>query len=315
VITVHLITKNNADVIEKTLASLAPLDQILVGDLGSADATTKICQRYGATVVHLDFDGDYSAVRNQLAEHSETEWNFYLNPGETLVSGHHLLKEKRGGNAYYAQVFQGKMISKEVRLWREVVFENPVFEGIFDESGSVLDIIIYSPGNEVSEETVDLVMEWKEHNPSVPEVHYYESCIWLSKQDYKKYLACAEKYLFCKKTGISSAMTTYYSGLVRLYSTGKVDEAIRAAVTCLAVKPLMAEFWCLLGDAYYKIADYERAREFYDNAILLGNKRPMTDLWPIDIRKYGEHPSTMIKSCTQMLGNTKYIASTAHQSH
>lgn len=312
-ITVHLITKNNADVIEKTLASLPP-SQILVGDLGSTDATTKICHEHKAKVVNLDFDGDYSAVRNQLAERSETEWNFYLNPGETLVSGHHLLEEERGGSAYYAQIFQGKMISKEVRLWRGVSFDNPVFEGIFDESGKVLDVIIYSPGNVITDEMLDLVMAWKDRNPSVPEVHYYESCIWLAKQDYKRYLTCAEKYLFCKKTGISSVMTSYYSGLVRLYSTGKTEEAIRAAVACLAVKPLMAEFWCLLGDAYYKVADYERAIEFYDNAILLGSKRPMADLWPIDIRKYGDHPHRMMKSCTQMLENTKYIISTEHRS-
>ena len=62
----------------------------------------------------------------------------------------------------------------------------------------------------------------------------------------------------------------------------------------------MAEFWCLLGDAYYKNRNYIKAMSFYENAIFLGSRRKTDDEWPLEISKYSEHPNKMIESCRNL---------------
>jgi tetratricopeptide (TPR) repeat protein len=62
----------------------------------------------------------------------------------------------------------------------------------------------------------------------------------------------------------------------------------------------MSEFWCLLGDCYYAIKDYEKSKSFYENALILGNKRLKNDGWPLEISKYKDYPQKMIESCDKI---------------
>ena len=66
----------------------------------------------------------------------------------------------------------------------------------------------------------------------------------------------------------------------------------------------MAEFWCLLGDIFYKIKQYDKAVEFYDNARIIGQRRLMDSDWPMEISKYSSYPEKMIESSKEIIKNT-----------
>ena len=122
----------------------------------------------------------------------------------------------------------------------------------------------------------------------------------MAQKKYKEFLNVAKHYTFLEKSGISYTMTKYYMGLIQLYGFQDIKSCIENAVTCIITNPLMAEFWCLLGDAYYVGKDYKKAQYFYENAIFLGTRRETNDIWPLEISKYKEHPNKMIKSCKEL---------------
>lgn len=306
-ITTHLVTKNHESSIEKTLGSIFPLQRpILVADLGSTDDTVALCKKYGAKVVPMTFSDDYSQIRNDLLSLSKTEWNFYLCPGEILVSGHDQLKEISGKKPYHVQIFRGKIVLKDIRLWRDQTFQNPVFESIFEESDPLEKVMIYDQTKPRLSEEMELVEKWRSRSPGATEPYYYEACILLAQGKHKEFQAVAQRYLFYRKRGMPSTMTRYYWSMVQLFSSNDMTDALPKTVKCISEKPLMAEFWCLLGDIYYKIRDFKKAIAFYENAIALGEKRLQMDDWPLDIAKYKEHPERMIESSDRILTSTKY---------
>ena len=70
--TVEILAYNNQATIDKTLASVADFDEILVIDGGSTDRTRDIARQYGATILEQDARGkrdgqiaDFSLIRNQ----------------------------------------------------------------------------------------------------------------------------------------------------------------------------------------------------------------------------------------------------------
>jgi len=84
---------------------------------------------------------------------------------------------------------------------------------------------------------------------------------------------------------------------------GDLNTAIKHILSCIATNPLMAEFWCLLGDIHYKLKSHIRAAAFYENAIILGEQRLKSDSWPIQISKYKEYPDRMMEKCKNYLEN------------
>jgi hypothetical protein len=79
---------------------------------------------------------------------------------------------------------------------------------------------------------------------------------------------------------------------------GDAKKAARDILACIAARPQMAEFWCLMGDIYYSKRQYVKAKSLYDNAIIAGKERK-DDTWPVDLSKYDEYPNKMIDYCKQ----------------
>lgn len=70
---------------------------------------------------------------------------------------------------------------------------------------------------------------------------------------------------------------------------------------------MMAEYWCLLGDVYYQQSSYEKAKHFYENALVMGARRLRTDAWPMEISKYKAYPNKMMAACDRILAETRVI--------
>lgn len=80
-----LIVRDNERTIRPCLDSLRPwVDEIVVVDTGSVDATAEICREAGARVFHWAWRDDFAAARNQSLSHAWGEWIFCIDSDDTL---------------------------------------------------------------------------------------------------------------------------------------------------------------------------------------------------------------------------------------
>jgi glycosyltransferase involved in cell wall biosynthesis len=81
-----MIVRNEAAALPRCLGSVAALvDEIVVVDTGSADATVAVARDYGATVLRDDFDPvDFAAARNRGLDRATGEFVLVLDADETL---------------------------------------------------------------------------------------------------------------------------------------------------------------------------------------------------------------------------------------
>ncbi len=254
-------------------------------------------------------------LRNDIANKSNCEWHLVLEPWETIVSGHDaILKAIAGPPALYRiMINHGDLITKEARLWHKslnVRWHNPVFESLQpDKDAKTLPVLVAAQSNPHTQQQLEEVRAWRSEQPLSPEPLYYESCLLLSQGKYDEFISKATTYLFnCHHMTMSVAVTRYYLAMVYCHIKKEPRQAAENLLVPLALKPLMAEFWCLLGDIHYFLSkEYHKAQAFYENAKTMGQDRKTADSWPIQLSKYGDYPNQMIDSCRSVIGNRKII--------
>lgn len=309
-LTVQLLIKNNQETIEQTLQSLIGLDaKVVAGNLGCTDDTVNICRKYRVEVVDIPWESDYSKARNRLIT---KDWNLYIEPWEVFADGYeHIRKPKKPG-AFSIQVFSNNIITKELRYWHgdDLKFHNPVYESIPGPTQQLDGVVIFAgqaPDNR--QERLKIAQKWLNREPTKAEPHYYVAMGLLSMGMYRPFIGVAEQYLLRDTSSQSSIMTRYYLAHVMLHCLNDSKSAGKHILSCISAQPLMAEYWCLLGDLYYHQKKYDKAIALYQNAILLGSRRSNDDGWPIEIEKYRDYPKRMIENAKQIKGNTRVIGS------
>lgn len=81
-ISVVLITKNEAHIIEKTLQSLQPeFRDIVIVDSGSTDETISICKNFNCHIIETNWDG-YGANKNKGINAAKNDWILSLDADE-----------------------------------------------------------------------------------------------------------------------------------------------------------------------------------------------------------------------------------------
>ncbi len=88
-----MIVRNNETTIRPCLESIRPwVDEMIVVDTGSTDATPQICAELGAKVSHWPWRDDFSAARNESLQHATGEWLFWMDSDDTMPEecGHRL---------------------------------------------------------------------------------------------------------------------------------------------------------------------------------------------------------------------------------
>jgi tetratricopeptide (TPR) repeat protein len=288
-ITIQIINNNDLQKLEKALNSISHLGEIIVADLYANNDCAKLVDKFGK---YYKVKNNHRAnLRNRLAQESLTTWQMYIEPWETFNGDlPELIKD-----AYYLNVISNNILTKEIRIWNKdkLSFINPIHEKIV-ANGSILDNFILSDGSYQSD--LSVIKQWKVDNPKSDEPVYYEAFYYLKEQQWDDFIRLADHYLFNNnKTRMSTVMIKYYLAMVYCYVNKDAQKALRHVLEILAVKPLMAELWCLLGDIHVLIAQYKKAKQFYENAIIFGQRRLNDDLYPMDISKYSDYPNRRIK--------------------
>jgi len=304
---VQIIIKNNQTTIENCLLSLAPLKADLrIIDIGSTDTTPEICRGLGYQVLRGSLNQDYSALRN---ENLSPTWNMWLDPHEELLTGHdeiNMIVKENEKHAFNFSIIQGTVLTKEIRLWNTgLKFTNPVYETI-KGTGRDLDWLILSKQSQLDlDHRASLVEAWKKEKPLAKEPYYYQALTALLRRNYQEFQRLADYYLSIDRQEMASLMLRFYLATVQAYELDRLNEAARNILICIAAKPVMAEFWCLLGDIQYRLRNYQKAIAFYENAIHLGSRRLKADPWPMDVSKYKEYPLKMIADSEKIMRETK----------
>ena len=60
------------------------IDQIVIVDTGSRDATIDIAKEYKASIYHFKWCDDFSAARQESIKHANCDWILYLDADERL---------------------------------------------------------------------------------------------------------------------------------------------------------------------------------------------------------------------------------------
>jgi len=302
-LTVQILAKNQQTQVVQTIQSLQHLKcQILVNDLGSQDKTVEYAQKAGAYVLHHN-STDRSEIRNRIVEQSGTKFQMYLEPGEVLLQGLQEIQSFEDISAYVSIIINGTL-RKEIRLWnseKKFRFHNPVFEYLDCKTDLEVNAFLSGVINNDPEQ-LQALRNWRAKEPTNPSPYYYESCLLLSMGDIDGFMNMSQHYMFIEtqKTSMPAIMNRYYFALAHLHK-GKVRPTLQNINLCVCARPLMAEFWCLMGDVYYYlIKDFKKAMSLYENAKLLGSRRKKGDKWPMDISKYKDYPNKMIDSCKKI---------------
>jgi len=97
-----MIVRDNETTIGPCLESIRPwVDEMIIIDTGSTDATPRICEQLGARVRHWAWQDDFSAARNESVQDATGDWIFWMDSDDTipeecgrqlraLVDGEHL---------------------------------------------------------------------------------------------------------------------------------------------------------------------------------------------------------------------------------
>ena len=311
-LTIYILIDNNEETLRLALESVSGLPaQTLVASLNTRDKSVEICQEFGAEVFRLT-ERDRSKALNHLLSRSNTDWHLWLEPYEFIIQGQDIIRDvvlTTDPAAFRVSVFEKEIVTKQTRLWSKKLnlkFTNPIYETLTDVASTPLAVSIWA-GTSTNDRIAQLE-NWYKAKPADLEPNYYLACVRFSQQKYKDFLSLAEQYVFRQsKMTVSNTMLRYYMGMVHCYITKNIPQALQQAIICVAQHPLMAEFWCLMGDIHIQISEYTKAISMYENAIFLGGKRLQDDEWPIHVAKYKAYPEEMITKCHKFLNNSKVL--------
>ncbi len=121
-----IIVKNEAENLDACLASIRGLvDEIVVVDTGSADASVAVARRHRAIVGYEPWRSDFSTPRNRALDLATGDWILYIDADERVCAGDHAAVRDRLRVATDHLAFRVRFLPRmnwtpyrDFRLWR-----------------------------------------------------------------------------------------------------------------------------------------------------------------------------------------------------
>lgn len=295
---IQILTKNNEKTLSKTLDSLKPINcEIIVGDLGSSDSTLDICNQYGVSIKKIENKNRSDARNNLLGD----EMNMVVEPWEIVLKGHEKISKcNKNSNVL---LVTSNFASKELRIWKNLKFRNPVYETLEDDYAELLEDVVLISKNAPDQrlENERICLEWKDSRPTDIEAWYYCAFSSLSLGKNEDFLKYAERYLAMTKKFGPAEVQVYYRIAQVLLEKNKLEDSAKLCLKCISMHPTFSEFWCLLGDIFIKNNEYLKAKSMYTNAIEIGARRSSCDSHPVEIDKYLKYPKNKLNAINKII--------------
>lgn len=136
-----IIVRDEAEHLDACLESLHGLvDEIVVVDTGSSDASVEVAERHGAIVGHEPWQGDFATPRNRSLDLASGEWILYIDADERVRAGDQQERRRRIAAARDHAALRVHFVPRvgwtpyvEYRLWRhrpDVRFSGRMHESI-----------------------------------------------------------------------------------------------------------------------------------------------------------------------------------------
>lgn len=253
-----MIVRDNERTLDDALNSAKPwVDEMVVVDTGSTDATVQIAESAGAKVFEFPWCDDFAAARNESLRHARGDWLFWMDSDDTLSedNGHKLRAVVDSATpespmGYVLQVYcgdgqtQGFTVVDHVKLFRNlpgIHFEGRIHEQVLPSirglGGEVgwTDIYVNHSGADYSPEGLTRKLERDlrilekdlEDRPDHPFVWFN---LGMTQGNAGEHRAAVESFSRCialSDTGESHLRKAYALFVGSLEHLGEHDEAQR----------------------------------------------------------------------------------------
>jgi len=143
-----MIVRNEAESIARCLLSAkSAVDEMIVLDTGSTDATIAIARDLGAKVFEWAWRDDFAAARNEALSHSTADWNLVLDADEWLVGDGQLLRQAAQREHLNGGGFLGLLQVKSPLDGQRVAVPSAAPEAAADRPLPTLDV--NAPGSQI----------------------------------------------------------------------------------------------------------------------------------------------------------------------
>jgi tetratricopeptide (TPR) repeat protein len=260
-----MIVKDEAANLPRCLNSVrAVVDEILVLDTGSTDATVAIAQEFNAQVHHFPWNDDFSAARNESLKYATGDWILVLDADEALATAIVPLLQQAMQHENYLVVnllrqeigatqSPYSLVSRLFRRHPDICFTRP-YHAMVDDS--VAQLMQREPQWQV----VDL--------PEVAILHYgYEPGAIASRDKFQKARMTMERFLVAHpgEPYVCSKLGALYVEM------GKVEHGISLLERGLQAPkldaPVLYELHYHLGIAYNRLKQADQAEKHYRAAV------------------------------------------------
>ena len=230
--------------------------------------------------------GDLNIVKHKLPSGDY----FFFRDGEKLITKKFEKDESKGGVGIAYKDF----IRKELRICKkeDLRFDNWHSEMLLGDFSVNPTCFISAPA------TVQLQNEqkWMTEEPTSRSAQFYQVINLYYTKQYDKFISGADHLLFTHSIPLENELwILLYMSYLYFFKYNFPNEGVRAISLALCKKPEMAEFWCVVGDYYYKNKMMEMSKLSYNCALEAGRLRDPSDVYFMFPKKYKDHPETMLK--------------------
>lgn len=297
-VSVAIIVKNEEAVLGRLLDSLrGAVDEIVVVDTGSTDATKEVASQYGAVLYDFPWIDDFGAARQHAFDQATGDWVFWVDADDIVLHADRIRDLAASAPDSVIGFHWRYVLSRDAageptfQFWRERLVRN---DGSFRWVGRVHEALVpQRPGEQVQTEEVVIEHHPKPEEPSdqvgrnlrILEAEYAEhdgnleprKLFYLGREyaDHgltQQAIATLERYVT-----VATWADEHYAALMRLadlYASEKrYDQAIDTHLAALKLKPRWPDAYFGLARAYYFLENWPNVIHWTD----LGRQMPPPD--------------------------------------
>lgn len=320
-----MIVKNEEARLARCLKSVCgAVDEIIILDTGSTDATKAIAREFTPSVYDYAWDDDFAAARNTSFAYATRPFILWLDADDVLESSERekLIALKRRLTADVDAVMMpyhtgfgadGKpslIYERERIIRRDAGFR---FSGVVHEamavSGHVLhaDIIIRHERGEKPPQgrrNLDIYEKWMARGRAMSaRDRYYYAREWMALGDYAAGEREFARFLAMPEGWKENRIDAYIQRGICLQRLGRRGEAKQSCLASLAIAPPRAEALCVLGELEMQEEAWQAAVFWYRAALLCGKPTEGGAFISPDV--YGYIPALQLCVCYDRLGRIR----------
>jgi tetratricopeptide (TPR) repeat protein len=274
-----MIVKNGATDLAYCLASVrGVVDEIVVADTGSSDGSPQIAREFGARVIHIPWDDDFSKARNLSLAEVRSDWVVVLDADERLDGGakQHLpaLFAHKGVSGYQVTI-RNWVTNLSTTIWDRSALPN---DGSYAAASHLPGFVdhenvrmfrrskeIYFTGR-VHETVGWRIQESGRAIGSSPlRIHH----MGMLRDTQER----ARKIQFYRDLGKqkvadmpSNAQAHFELGVAELENFGNLREALASFENSCRINPKFGVAWFFLGVCHFRLGEFPRALDCFQRA-------------------------------------------------